>query len=255
MLTLTPPTVRGLAATQSLVLCFLIGADAGRHRGEQRRHPHQDPPRDRALRERLSPARDLRARPQPGSPHCAGAADDAAVRGRLTDDPRRRAQHRAPRHPRDPGEGPARARSHRARDVGRRRARAPARAILIATGSSAVPGLAPAIPFDDPDVHDPVEILGLDRIRKSLLVVGGGAVGCEYASIFAALGVEVTLIEPRRAASFATSTPRSARCSRRPSTPTASGSCSARRSRPSGARSGALEVTVDRPGSGSRPRR
>ena len=41
-----------------------------------------------------------------------------------------------------------------------------------------------------------MEILGLDRIPKSLLVVGGGAVGCEYASIFAALGVEVTLMSP-----------------------------------------------------------
>ena len=69
-----------------------------------------------------------------------------------------------------------------------------ARAILIATGSH--PVLPAGVPFDDPDVHDPVEILKLDRIPGRLLVVGGGAVGCEYASIFAALGVEVTLMSP-----------------------------------------------------------
>jgi NAD(P) transhydrogenase len=61
-----------------------------------------------------------------------------------------------------------------------------AQAILLATGSH--PFLPPDVPFEDPDVHDPVEILSLDRIPRSLLVVGGGSVGCEYASIFTALG-------------------------------------------------------------------
>jgi NAD(P) transhydrogenase len=69
-----------------------------------------------------------------------------------------------------------------------------ARVILLATGSHSV--LPAGVPLDDPDVHDPVQILGLDRIPGSLLVVGGGAVGCEYASIFAALGVDVTLVTP-----------------------------------------------------------
>ncbi len=69
-----------------------------------------------------------------------------------------------------------------------------ARAILIATGSH--PVLPAAVPFHDPDVYDQVTILKLDRIPGRLLVVGAGAVGCEYASIFAALGVEVTLMSP-----------------------------------------------------------
>ena len=69
-----------------------------------------------------------------------------------------------------------------------------ASAILIATGSHQI--LPAGVPFHDPDVYDPVEILKLDRIPGRLLVVGGGAVGCEYASIFAALGVEVTLMSP-----------------------------------------------------------
>ena len=37
----------------------------------------------------------------------------------------------------------------------------------------------------------------MDRIPKSLAVIGGGVIGCEYASIFAALGVKVTLVDGR----------------------------------------------------------
>jgi len=66
--------------------------------------------------------------------------------------------------------------------------------ILLAPGSR--PAHPAGIPFDDPDVHDSVSILRLDRIPRSLVVVGAGAVGCEYASIFTALGVRVTLLDP-----------------------------------------------------------
>jgi NAD(P) transhydrogenase len=65
--------------------------------------------------------------------------------------------------------------------------------VLIATGSR--PFHPPNIPFDDPDVHDSETVLDIDRPFTSLVVVGGGAVGCEYASIFTALGVSVTLVE------------------------------------------------------------
>ena len=68
-----------------------------------------------------------------------------------------------------------------------------ARVILIATGSR--PFRPPGIPFDDPDVHDSEDIIRIDRIPKTMVVVGGGPVGCEYASIFTALGVEVTLLD------------------------------------------------------------
>ena len=37
----------------------------------------------------------------------------------------------------------------------------------------------------------------MDRIPKSMIVVGGGVIGCEYASIFTAMGVEVTLVDGR----------------------------------------------------------
>jgi NAD(P) transhydrogenase len=65
--------------------------------------------------------------------------------------------------------------------------------ILIATGSR--PFRPQSVPFDDPDVHDSETVLEIDRPFDSLVVVGGGAVGCEYASIFTALGVEFTLVD------------------------------------------------------------
>jgi len=67
------------------------------------------------------------------------------------------------------------------------------RVVLIATGSR--PFRPPGVPFDDPDVHDSETVLEIDRPFTSLVVVGGGAVGCEYASIFTALRYDVTLID------------------------------------------------------------
>lgn len=68
--------------------------------------------------------------------------------------------------------------------------------ILIATGSA--PFRPPDVPFDDDTILDSDTILRLDRIPDSLAVVGAGVIGCEYASMFAALGVEVHLINNRR---------------------------------------------------------
>jgi NAD(P) transhydrogenase len=68
-----------------------------------------------------------------------------------------------------------------------------ARAILIATGSR--PFHPTTVPFDDPDVHDSDTILDIDRPFHSIVVVGAGPIGCEYASIFNALGIEVTLLD------------------------------------------------------------
>ena len=66
---------------------------------------------------------------------------------------------------------------------------------LVATGSR--PFHPPDIPFDDPDVYDSTDILGIGRSPASLAVLGGGVIGCEYASMFAALGVDVHLVESR----------------------------------------------------------
>ncbi len=70
-----------------------------------------------------------------------------------------------------------------------------AEVVLIATGSS--PHRPPGIPYDDDDVHDADGILGIHRLPRSMAVLGGGVIGCEYACMFAALGVEVHLIDPR----------------------------------------------------------
>jgi len=64
--------------------------------------------------------------------------------------------------------------------------------VLIATGSRPFRPLD--IPFDDRDVHDSTTVLEIDRPFGSIAVFGGGAVACEYASVFTALGMEVTLV-------------------------------------------------------------
>lgn len=67
--------------------------------------------------------------------------------------------------------------------------------ILIATGSSPVhPDI---FPFGSPEVYDSDTILELDRVPKTLAVVGAGAIGSEYACTFAALGTKVHLFDSR----------------------------------------------------------
>src|SRR5205823_1285340 len=64
--------------------------------------------------------------------------------------------------------------------------------ILIATGST--PARPPEIPFNDESVFDSDTILQMKRIPKSLVVFGGGVIGCEYASLFNALGIKTILV-------------------------------------------------------------
>ena len=63
------------------------------------------------------------------------------------------------------------------------------------------PGAAPQAPVgftvDDDVIVDSASVLTLQRIPSSMIVVGGGAIGCEYACTFAALGVRVTLVHSR----------------------------------------------------------
>ncbi|MBY0246581.1 MAG: Si-specific NAD(P)(+) transhydrogenase [Nitrospiraceae bacterium] len=67
--------------------------------------------------------------------------------------------------------------------------------IVIAVGTE--PSRPADIPFDNISVIDTDELLTLQRIPTSIVIVGGGVIGTEYASILAALGVPVTLIEKR----------------------------------------------------------
>jgi NAD(P) transhydrogenase len=67
--------------------------------------------------------------------------------------------------------------------------------IIIATGSS--PNRPADVPFDGRLVFDSETILTLPRLPRSLTVLGAGVIGVEYASIFAALGIRVTLVDTR----------------------------------------------------------
>jgi NAD(P) transhydrogenase len=67
--------------------------------------------------------------------------------------------------------------------------------IVIATGTR--PARPANVAFDDQTVVDSDGILKLDRVPASLVIVGAGVIGIEYASIFAALGCKVTVVERR----------------------------------------------------------
>jgi NAD(P) transhydrogenase len=67
--------------------------------------------------------------------------------------------------------------------------------IVIATGSS--PNRPADIAFDDDTVFDSTTVLRLPRMPRSMIVLGAGVIGVEYASIFAALGLSVTLVDTR----------------------------------------------------------
>ena len=67
--------------------------------------------------------------------------------------------------------------------------------ILIATGTT--PARPDNIPFDDNRIIDSDGILKLQKIPSSMIIVGAGVIGVEYASIFSALDVKVTLIDGR----------------------------------------------------------
>lgn len=67
--------------------------------------------------------------------------------------------------------------------------------IIVAVGTSATK--ESHIPFDGQNIFLSDDILGLHQLPRSLAVVGAGVIGAEYASIFATLGVRVTLIDKR----------------------------------------------------------
>lgn len=69
-----------------------------------------------------------------------------------------------------------------------------AQRFIIAVGTE--PHRPSHIPFDGEAILDPDEILELGRLPRSLSVIGGGVIGIEYATIFSALDVKVTVIDP-----------------------------------------------------------
>ena len=65
--------------------------------------------------------------------------------------------------------------------------------VIIATGSD--PLDIPAFPCDNEHILNSTSILELTQLPKSLAIVGGGYIGCEFASLFAEFGVKVTILE------------------------------------------------------------
>jgi NAD(P) transhydrogenase len=73
--------------------------------------------------------------------------------------------------------------------------RVTAERIVVATGTR--PAHPPAVEFGGGVILDSDDLLELDRVPASVLVVGAGVIGIEYASMFAALGAKVTVVEKR----------------------------------------------------------
>lgn len=67
--------------------------------------------------------------------------------------------------------------------------------IIIATGSK--PRRPIDVPFDGEVIVDSSTLLALNKVPKTMVVLGGGIVGSEYASFFAALGTQVTIVDKR----------------------------------------------------------
>ena len=67
--------------------------------------------------------------------------------------------------------------------------------IVIAVGTAPAP--PPGLPADGEIILTTDDIIRLDKLPRALAVVGGGVIGIEYASMFAALGVQVTIVEQR----------------------------------------------------------
>ena len=71
--------------------------------------------------------------------------------------------------------------------------RVEAEKIIIATGSR--PAQIPTFPFDKKRILSSDDALQLNEIPKSILVIGAGVIGCEYAFIFNELGTKITMVE------------------------------------------------------------
>jgi len=65
--------------------------------------------------------------------------------------------------------------------------------IILATGSHPIE--IPAIPFDGHTVISSKEALTLQQMPQSMVIVGGGVIGCEMACVYAAMGTKVTIVE------------------------------------------------------------
>lgn len=82
---------------------------------------------------------------------------------------------------------------HEVKVLGKQEVVLKAKTIIIATGSEPRP--LPNIPFDNKQIHDSTSMLNITELPKKILIVGGGVIGCEFACLHHAFGVDVTIIE------------------------------------------------------------
>ena len=67
--------------------------------------------------------------------------------------------------------------------------------VVVATGTR--PARPASVEFDDRTVLDSDSVLSMERVPRSMVIVGAGVIGMEYASMFAALGSKITVVEQR----------------------------------------------------------
>ncbi len=82
---------------------------------------------------------------------------------------------------------------HQVKVFGKENVLLEAEKIIVATGSS--PKEMSAFPFDQKHIIDSTSLLEMTTLPKSLLIVGGGVIGCEFASLYASFGTAVTIVE------------------------------------------------------------
>ena len=80
-------------------------------------------------------------------------------------------------------------------DLGGRTRKVTADKVVVATGTR--PARPSSVAFDDKTIIDSDGIINLEKVPRSMVVVGAGVIGMEYASMFAALGTKVTVVEKR----------------------------------------------------------
>jgi NAD(P) transhydrogenase len=80
-------------------------------------------------------------------------------------------------------------------DLSGRTSKVTADKVVIATGTK--PARPSSVAFDDRTIIDSDGIIHLEKVPRSMVVVGAGVIGMEYASMFAALGCKVTVVEKR----------------------------------------------------------
>lgn len=82
---------------------------------------------------------------------------------------------------------------HEVKVTGQEEAILEGKSIILATGSE--PRNMPTMPFDYKKIHDSTSLLNITELPKKILIIGGGVIGCEFACLHNAFGVDVTILE------------------------------------------------------------